>query len=557
MADIATKNPLHRGNVPHRSEDFVTTEPTDAELPAGAGGLDLVSLLSLSGSGTSMSQLRHEGAAASERAGFTDVALIHIDEDDTWHLIGDDSHVEDIGVSRPGDVTRRAFETLATQWAADRVAAPLMVEGRCWGILSATRRSANAGDATIETIAAAIGSVLRADALRNQLMAAEVPDTHTGLPLKTQFLGQLGREMARATRTATDLSVVLLDIDRHQMVHEPCGLAVVERVRAQVARALATVVRNDEMIARVDADAFGWILAGVGPQGARIAAERAFVAVEVIDLLPGKPVTMSAGVADLVYASDPTTMVGQAREALYWAKLTGRGIVAHYSPSGPTVIELRETPAGHSPSEQSPAGGPVQALLHALENADPAAARHGERVGMLVGQIAQRMDWSDTMVAAIRDAGYLHDIGMLALPDAIVNKPGKLTKEEFEQVKTHAALGAEMASKVIMPAQAAWIRGHHERFEGSGYPDGLAGDDIPEGARILALADAWDTMTHARSYAPTLSEAEALGEVHSESGTQFCPKAVEALHALMADRATALPAPRESHEKVVEGRPQE
>ena len=94
----------------------------------------------------------------------------------------------------------------------------------------------------------------------------------------------------------------------------------------------------------------------------------------------------------------------------------------------------------------------------------------------------------------------MHDVGKIGVPDAVLFKAGPLTKTEYEQVVSHASLGAQIVSGALSEEQGTWVRGHHERWDGAGYPDGLAGDEIPEGARILALADSWDVMTVARNY---------------------------------------------------------
>jgi HD-GYP domain-containing protein (c-di-GMP phosphodiesterase class II) len=130
-------------------------------------------------------------------------------------------------------------------------------------------------------------------------------------------------------------------------------------------------------------------------------------------------------------------------------------------------------------------------------------------------------------------------VGKIAIPDSILSKPGRLREDEFAVVRTHAAIGAEMLTDVLSPEQVAWVRGHHERWDGRGYPDGLRGEEIPEGARVLALADAWDVMTSQRSYTSALAVEEAAAEVRECSGTQFCPAAAEALGILVA--AGALP----------------
>jgi HD-GYP domain-containing protein (c-di-GMP phosphodiesterase class II) len=208
-------------------------------------------------------------------------------------------------------------------------------------------------------------------------------------------------------------------------------------------------------------------------------------------------------------------------------------MIADYSHEGPIsssgtgIIDIRRK-MGSTKSR-----APIAALLRTLEAVDPAASRHSERVGEFAAQIALEMGWSETLIGAIRDAGCLHDIGMLCIPDEILKKPGALTESEFARVKQHTELGADMAGKIIMPAQAAWIRGHHERWDGAGYPEGLAGGQIPEGAAIVGLADAWDSMTAARTYAALRSKDEALAEIRGVAGSQFSPAAVEALERLL------------------------
>lgn len=117
----------------------------------------------------------------------------------------------------------------------------------------------------------------------------------------------------------------------------------------------------------------------------------------------------------------------------------------------------------------------------------------------------------------------MHDVGKIGVPDAILLKPGPLTRDEFEVVKQHAQLSAQIVSDVLSAEQVAWVLGHHERWDGSGYPRALPGDRIPQGALILALADAWDVMTSDRPYAGARSEDEALHEAKASAGRHFAP----------------------------------
>jgi HD-GYP domain-containing protein (c-di-GMP phosphodiesterase class II) len=128
----------------------------------------------------------------------------------------------------------------------------------------------------------------------------------------------------------------------------------------------------------------------------------------------------------------------------------------------------------------------------------------------------------------------VRDVGKVRAPDRILFKPDRLTPAEYDEIKNHAPIGAEMVADVLTEEQVAWVRGHHERWDGRGYPDGLAAEAIPDGARVLALADSWDVMTSLRPYHEPLAIEEALAECRRCAGTQFCPSVVEALEALVA-----------------------
>ena len=148
--------------------------------------------------------------------------------------------------------------------------------------------------------------------------------------------------------------------------------------------------------------------------------------------------------------------------------------------------------------------------------------------------IATALGWPVTRAAQLREAGLVHDVGKIAVPDAILFKPGPLTDEERQAVSAHAAVGARIVADVLSAEQAAWVRGHHERWDGTGYPDRLAGEDIPEEARVLAVADSWDVIVSSRSYQAGRGVDAALAEVRRCAGSQFWPVAVDALARLVA-----------------------
>jgi putative nucleotidyltransferase with HDIG domain len=168
----------------------------------------------------------------------------------------------------------------------------------------------------------------------------------------------------------------------------------------------------------------------------------------------------------------------------------------------------------------------LKGLGVALEYRDLETAGHTERVTRLALRLAEELGLGEPALTELRLGAYLHDLGKLAIPDAILKKPGKLTPEEWEQMKAHATLGEEMARRLgFLPlATLEVIRHHHERWDGKGYPDGLAGEAIPLLARIFALADVYDALTSERPYKPPWSHEEALAELERQAGLQFDPK---------------------------------
>ncbi|MBI4746585.1 MAG: HD-GYP domain-containing protein, partial [Deltaproteobacteria bacterium] len=171
----------------------------------------------------------------------------------------------------------------------------------------------------------------------------------------------------------------------------------------------------------------------------------------------------------------------------------------------------------------------MESLASAIEAKSPWTRGHSERVADYALKIGAGMELPDDELEKLRIAALLHDIGKIGTDDGILDKPGKLTGAEYDSIKRHPGKGAEMLAPIrqlhdIIP----WIRGHHERFDGTGYPDGLRGEDIPLYARILAVADTFDSMTAERPYRTTPGKAQALEEIQRHAGTQFDPRMVEA-----------------------------
>jgi putative nucleotidyltransferase with HDIG domain len=192
--------------------------------------------------------------------------------------------------------------------------------------------------------------------------------------------------------------------------------------------------------------------------------------------------------------------------------------------------------------------GAIEALAHAVDAKDEVTHDHTRRVQDQAVRLARALGVTDdTEIQALKAASLLHDVGKLAVPEHILNKPGRLTPAEFEVMKRHAAIGAEILSVIGLPfAVAPIVRHHHENWDGSGYPDGLAASRIPIGARILAVVDCFDALTSDRPYRPRLDDSQALDILRERRGTMYDPGVVDAFLALQGQATAEVPRPSAS-----------
>ena len=176
----------------------------------------------------------------------------------------------------------------------------------------------------------------------------------------------------------------------------------------------------------------------------------------------------------------------------------------------------------------------VQSLAQAIDAKDAYTNGHSSRVAEYAGRIAERCGYSLRRQNEIYITGLLHDVGKIGVPDSIINKPGKLTPEEYDTIKSHPVIGEKILQSIReMPELAIGARSHHERYDRTGYPDGLAGNAIPEIARIIAVADAYDAMTSRRSYRDVLQPEQVRAELENGKGTQFDPVFADIMLSIM------------------------
>jgi diguanylate cyclase (GGDEF)-like protein/putative nucleotidyltransferase with HDIG domain len=413
------------------------------------------------------------------------------------------------------------------------MAAPIWVGGRVWGAIGALSRKP-AGFAPraegrlaqfTDLVAIAIANV----EARAELLSLAATDPLTSAANHRCLHEQLGAEVERTRRHRGVLSLVVVGLDRFAEANQAHGHRAGDRVLSDLARRLQALVRSKDLVARIGGDRFALLLPETDLVQARLVAERALEAIRAEPLADVGPLRASAGVCDLGAAGSAEEIVRLAEGALYWAKSMGGDRTACYREGRGRELSARE---GAERLTRQQALSALRALSRAVDAKDPSTLKHSERVAEMSARLATALGWSAERTGLLFEAALLHDVGKIGVPDAILLKPGRLTAAEYEQVKVHPVLGAQIASEVLRPEQVAWIRSHHERADGRGYPDGLAGEDIPDGARILAVADAWDAMTIARPYSEPMLPAAALAECHRAAQAQFCPRVVSALGSL-------------------------
>ncbi len=181
--------------------------------------------------------------------------------------------------------------------------------------------------------------------------------------------------------------------------------------------------------------------------------------------------------------------------------------------------------------------GTMESLSLAVESRDPATGKHSERLDGLITDLSDKLGLNDEEDRRLTRAGALHDIGKIGIPGSILGKPGPLTKKEWKIMQDHPDIGSAIVALIpFLKDIAPIIKHHHEHFNGDGYPDHLAGEDIPIESRILLVADAYDAMTSNRPYRLALSHEESMARLVEGKGTQFDPEVVDAFLVLVSER---------------------
>ena len=344
-------------------------------------------------------------------------------------------------------------------------------------------------------------------------------DELTELQNRRFFYERMTEELKTAERLKKPLSILMLDVDDLKLINDEFGHQVGDQVLRSLGRVLNRQVGEKNVTARIGGDEFAVILPGADRKEADKIAWR------IWDELAKTPVKETASASIFLGVSVGTGGYpwggSSLEEIIHWAdaklyanKLERKGF-KHNNRNGRDEARL--------------VAAVVDVLSSALDVRDKMTHRHARRVARMSAFVAREMKLADDEVLQIEYAAALHDIGKIGVADGILFKPEALEVDEWHEMRRHSELGYKILSGVDFLSDAAEIvYSHHERFDGGGYPRGIAGDDIPLGARVFSVVDAYDAMTSRRPYREAMRQDDALEEIMRGSGSQFDPATVEA-----------------------------
>jgi diguanylate cyclase (GGDEF)-like protein len=392
-------------------------------------------------------------------------------------------------------------------------------------------------DGWIATVGTLLGTGLfvsfvrdRLSDLFHRLRDAANRDPLTDILNRRGFQRVFDTELERARRADQSLSLIVGDIDRFKRVNDAHGHAAGDAALIRVADAIRGAKRGFDSAARVGGEEFAVLAPDCDEHGAYMLAERIRAAVrEALSQEPeDAPLTISFGISTFpTHGQSADGLLRTADQALYAAKRLGRNR---------SVISSAEVPGILTRSSRAATDGEAHVdlaallnLAEALDVRDSGSASHCQRVGRFAELTARELGLPPEAVERIRLAGILHDVGRVALPDGVFAKQGPLTDDEWQWVRAHPAVGARMIETTDYEDIRSWILFHHERPDGTGYPEGRGADDVPIESAILAVADAYEAMTSERPYRPALPPDEAANELRRGAGHQFRADVVDAL----------------------------
>ncbi len=377
------------------------------------------------------------------------------------------------------------------------------------------------------SLAELAGEAVRNAKLLRRLRGLSESDSLTGLANHRKLHEVLAHEQARAERYGSHFSLVMLDIDEFKLLNDTHGHPAGDAVLRQVGTLLSEQTRAADVVGRYGGDEFLLVLPETTADEAGLLAEKLRAALREAPYVTAAgeqiPIRASFGIAAYPEdVPDANGLVVLADANLYASKRRGGDAVT----GSEEERALRDVEGGTF--------GLFESLVTAVDNKDRYTRRHSEEVTEYALAISRELGLSDESQRVLRVAALLHDVGKIGVPDRILRKPGRLTAAEYEVVKGHSLLGETIIASIpdVEEIRAA-VASHHERYDGNGYPHGLAREAIPLLGRIMAVADTYSAMTTDRPYRKALTREEAISELRTCSGTQFDPQIAETFIACM------------------------
>jgi diguanylate cyclase (GGDEF)-like protein/putative nucleotidyltransferase with HDIG domain len=442
---------------------------------------------------------------------------------------------------------------------------PLKIHNEILGVFSLESRREHAFSPedvlTTQTLAHQLALALHTARTYQAAFEQAITDGLTGLKTHRYFMEAVEREWRRSTRSGQEFSVIMLDLDQFKEVNDRYGHMQGDRVLRAVANVLSDSVRQSNVVARYGGDEFSILMPEATTAQAGPFAERMRANIENDPLLKTHGITASIGIGTFPEHGPTMEEVLRVADAgMYLAKYQN-GNCVRVGPLTPVAWNAEweqgtiETNLGTAARQMFCTGSEafneflsrieqasqkamgelhlldtVTSLARNIDFCDHYTRDHGQAVSRWAVRIARQLGMSPEDVEEVRLAGVLHDIGKVGIPLNVLSKPERLTPEEYELIKSHSVLGERILEPLKLGSIkriSRMVRHHHEAFDGNGYPDRLKGEGIPLGARILALADSFDTIVSDRAYKRGRTYNDAIVELHRCCGTQFDPHLVD------------------------------
>ncbi len=370
-------------------------------------------------------------------------------------------------------------------------------------------------------VSAVVARTLLTVADNGDLLSRSVTDPLTGLFNYRYFHERLLEAIATAERYGESVSLALLDVDRFRRLNAAAGHDGGDRALRELATSMRVTVGHAGVVCRLGGDKFGIVFADTSPESALVTCRAVSASLGAIPSTGGRGTTASIGIAGIPeHAANRDALLRAADAAQYWAKCHGGATAVVFSLEIATVPDaagrIRDLQEGVNLIT-------VRALAAAVDARSAGLEHHSRNVAALAVLLARDLDLDERRTMMLEVAALLHDVGKIGVPDHILNKSGSLNEKESHGLGEHCALGERILAATRLEEILPWVRHHHECWDGSGHPDGLAGVEAPLESRIIALCSAYDSMVSGRTGGPVVSKAAALQEIDLGLGTRFDP----------------------------------